>query len=153
NGADTDGDGALGHFLAGCKGFAIVLDRFRAELFHASAGAEARHGLVESDVSIAADAEKLQVDSAGVADGLLVLFAIRVVITGERSFRDVDAGVRNIHVSKQMLLHKGAETLRMRWRNAEILVEIEPNNAREIKMLFAVQANEFAIEADHRAAG
>src|SRR5580700_222839 len=80
DGADAHGNGALGEFFAGSEKLAIVVDGFLAENFQAGAGAEAGSGLVETDVAVAADAEDLQVDAAGVTDGMFVGAAVAVVV-------------------------------------------------------------------------
>src|SRR5262249_33250853 len=116
-------------------------DRSRAELFHSRARAEAGHRLVESDMAVAADSEKLQVDTAGLANGLLVFFTGRIGVASQRGLLHVNAGSRNIHVSEEMVLHEGVEALGVRRSDAEVFVEIEGDDPREIEMLFAIEAH------------
>src|SRR4029077_3296958 len=83
DGADAHGDGAAGAFFAGSEKFGVVVDSFLVEDFHARAGAEAGSGFVEADVAVAADAKKLQVDAAGLADGVFVGFAVVVIVAAD----------------------------------------------------------------------
>src|SRR5262249_18389766 len=76
NRADAHGDGALGNFRSGREKSAIVFNRFEREFFQTSARREAGIRLIETDVAVAADAENLQIDSAGRFDGAFVAFAV-----------------------------------------------------------------------------
>src|ERR1700743_849804 len=151
--ADAHRSGGPRNFFAGLERFAIVVDGFFRQNFQARAGAKARSRLVESDMPVAADAEDLQVDSAGVADGLLVSGAIAIVIFRNRAVGDVDVFRFRVHMPKQILVHEVGKALGMRRWKAEIFVEIEADDAGKIERLFAMHANEFAVEGEHRAAG
>ena len=70
--ADPHGDRAPGHFFARRQIFSIVLHGGLAEHFQARLGAKLEVGSLKSDMPVAADAENLQVDAAGVVNGLFV---------------------------------------------------------------------------------
>src|SRR5260370_34060285 len=152
NGADAHSDGALRNFFFGGKELAIVLDGFLAENFQAGARTEARGRFVESDVAVAADAENLQVDAAGIANSLFVGGAILLVASLDRAIGDVDVGGRYVHMREKILLHEIVKTLRMACWEAQIFVQVEGDDAREVQFLFAVQADQFLIHLQRRVA-
>src|SRR6059058_2467191 len=68
NRADAHGDGAARALFAGGEEFGVVVERFATQDFEPRSRGEAGGRLVEADVAVTANAEKLQVDSAGGAN-------------------------------------------------------------------------------------
>ena len=83
--ADAHGERALrdGLHVALEEETGVVLDRRGREVHDRGAALEGRAGLVERDVSVAADAQNLNVDAAGLLDLLLVVLALLVEVLGE----------------------------------------------------------------------
>jgi hypothetical protein len=153
DGADAHGDGAAGAFFARSKKLGVVVYSFLVEDFQAGARAKAGRGFVEADVAIAADAKKLQVDAAGLADGVLIGFAVVVVVAADGAIGDVDVVGIDVDVCKEIFLHEVMEALRMRGGEAEVFIEIESDDAGEIERAGFVEADEFQVDGDHGAAG
>src|SRR5262249_60071141 len=114
---------------------------------------EARCRLVEADVTVAADAKDLQINSAGVLDRLLVRVAVAVVVPFDCAVRNMNVLLRNIDAREEMLAHEKAKALRMCPRKAEIFVEVKGDDTGEVERLLAVQARQFLVHADCRTAG
>ena len=153
DGADAHGDGAAGAFFTGSEKFGVVVESFLVEDFQTRARAEAGSGLVETDVAVAADAEELQVDAAGLADGVFVGFAVVVVVATDGAIGDVDVVGIDVDVGEEILLHEMMETLRMRGGEAEVLVKIESDDLGEIERAGFVETDEFLVDGDHGAPG
>src|SRR5207248_2778347 len=139
NCADAHGDGALRNLFARRKKFAIVFRGVFAENLQASARADAGSRLIETDVSIAADAEDLQVDAAGAANILLVRSAVLLVIAFDRAVRNMDVARRNIDLGEEVLLHEMPEAPGVIRGEAQILVEFEGTHAGKILGIVLVQ--------------
>ena len=71
--ADAHGDGAARAFFAGTEKLGVVVERLAAQDFEAHARGQAGGRFVEADVSVAANAEKLEVDAARGANALVIL--------------------------------------------------------------------------------
>ena len=104
-------------------------------------------------MAVAADAKELQVDPAGSADCLLVGRAVSVVIAPHAAIRDVNVARGHVHVAEEVFLHEVAEALGMRGGQAEVFVEIEGSDVREIERAGLMQADEMLVEANHGVAG
>ena len=114
---------------------------------------EATRGLVEADVSIAADSEYLEVDATGVADGLFVGAAVALVIARDGAVRNMNVGRGNIYVSEEILLHEVMETLGVSGREAQVLVQIESDDLGKIERFLAMQTYQLFVHSDRGAAG
>jgi hypothetical protein len=122
-----------------------------SQRFEPRAAAQRRAGLVEGDVAVAADAENLEVDAAGVLDPLLVLPAMDLEI--ERpAIGHVGAFGVDIDVVEQVLLHEGPVALRMSGAQADVFVQIEGRYLREVEPFFLVQPDQLAVGAQRAAA-
>lgn len=75
DGADAHGDDMEGHGVLAAEEAGVVLAGAGGEGFDASAGGEGGGRFVEADVSVGADAEKLEVDASCGADFFLVASA------------------------------------------------------------------------------
>ena len=104
-------------------------------------------------MTVAADAKKLQVDAAGLANGVFVGFAVVVVVAADGAIGNVDVVGIDVDVGEKIFLHEMMETLRMRSGEAEVFVKIEGDNAGEIERAGFVEADEFLVNSDHGAAG
>src|SRR6266571_3918333 len=102
---------------------------------------------------VAADAQNLQVDAARRANGLLVRRAIGIVIASDAAIRDMNVACGHVDVAEEIFAHEIVIALGMRSGKAEILVQIESYNLREIKRACLVQAREMLVQADHRVTG
>src|SRR4029077_6015101 len=98
DGADAHGDGALGNLFVGGKEMAVVFDGLFAENFQTGTRAQAGSRFVESDMAVAADAENLQVDTAGCANGLFVGRAILLIVSLDGTVGDVNVAGCYVHV-------------------------------------------------------
>jgi hypothetical protein len=153
NRTDAHGDGTTGTLLAGSKGFCIVVQSFAAQDFEARAGTDTGRRLIETDVAIAADAQKLEVDASGLADGLFIGGAILIVIAADCPVGNVDVAGIHVDVRKQVFMHEMMEALGMRGGKTEILIEIKSNDPGEIERALLVKSDELFVNADHGAAG
>ena len=113
-----------------------------------------RAGLVEADVAVAADAQDLQIDAAGPADRLFVAQAV-VLDFRERhgAVGNVDVLRRDVDVVEESLVHPAVVAVQIVRLHGIVFVEVEGDDARQVEPLFAMQADQLAIQADRRAAG
>src|SRR5439155_8535230 len=121
-----------------------VADRFAGQRLQAGAAAQRGAGLVEGDVPVAANAQDLQVNGAGVVNSLLVLPAMEFKIGGP-TIGNVRRGQADVDMVEQIDLHELAVALRMNRRQAHVLIEIERGDERKIEALLLVQADELPI--------
>ena len=70
--AQALGDGVGGDLIGGVEETGVVDDGLRVQGFHPGQGVQGARRLIEADVAVGAHAEQLDVDAAGVGDGLLV---------------------------------------------------------------------------------
>src|SRR4029077_1297401 len=124
-----------------------------AENFQTGTRAQAGSRFVESDMAVAADAENLQVDTAGCANGLFVGRAILLIVSLDGTVGDVNVAGCYVHVSEEILLHEMMKTLRMIGRKPQVFDQVECDNAREVQSLLAVQSNKLLVHSEHGASG
>src|ERR1700747_3637373 len=129
NGANAHGNSARGDCGFVGERVAIVFDGFATERFQTGAGSEAGGRFVEADVAVAADTKNLDVNAAGGFDGLFVLRAVGVVVSGDGAIGNVDIFRREIHMRKEILLHKKMEALRVGSAQSQIFIEIEAGSS------------------------
>ena len=60
--------------------------------------------------------------------------------------RNVDVARRDIDVPEKILRHEIVVRRRMFWREADVFVEVERDDAAEIELLLAMQPDQFAIQ-------
>ena len=103
--------------------------------------------LVEADVPVVPQAQKLQIDAAGLRDCLLVSVARRLGIihraVGYMCLLDVD-----IDVVEEVVLHEVTVALVVSSRQAAIFVEIERLRIREADLARVARAHELGIQAN-----
>src|SRR5437588_897562 len=106
DGANAHGDGAARTLLTGRKEFCVVVQRFLAQDLQARAGADAGGRLIETNVAVTPDSQKLKVDASGFPDGLFVRRAVLIVIGADRSVGNVDvARVRSEEHTSELQSH------------------------------------------------
>lgn len=110
-------------FLALEEQAGVVLDRGGRQVHAACAALERGAGLVERDVSVAADAEHLDVDAAGLLDLGLVGLALLVEVLGE-TVEDVGVGELDVDLLEQVLVHEVAVALVVGSGEPDVLVEV-----------------------------
>jgi len=103
-------------------------------------------------MAVAAEAEELDVDAAGVGDALLVAPALRVEVL-RRAVGHVGALLVDVDVSEEILAHEPAVRLVVRGGEADVFVEVEGRDAAEVQALLAVHPDQFLIEPQGRTAG
>jgi hypothetical protein len=106
DGADAHRERVLRHGFEGAEDGAVILERLFGEDLDPGARAEGAGGLVETDVAVAAEAEELDVDAAGVEDALLVAAALGVQVG--RAVGHVRAPLVDVDVLEKILPHEPA---------------------------------------------
>src|SRR5262245_44674332 len=107
-----------------------------------------RRWLVETDVTVRADAQHLQIDTPRVSDLLLVAQALGLRI-GSGAVQKMAIPGLDVHVTEQVLLHEASIAARVIRRDSKELIEIEGCHLRKIHTV-AVQGHQFTIEAYRR---
>src|SRR5882762_4283398 len=153
NRADAHGDGTARTLLTRREEFRVVVHRFLAQDLKARAGADAGSRLVEADVAVAPDAQKLKVYSSGFSDSLLVRCAVLIVIAADGSVGNVNVSGIRVDVREEIFPHEMMKAPRMGGGKPEIFIKIKGNDAREIERALFVQMHEMFVDADHGAAG
>src|SRR5262245_23156319 len=107
-------------------------------------------GLVEPDMTVAADTEKLEIDSAGSLDCRFVPLTFSVEVFGI-PVQEMYVRWRQIHIREQMAVHERAEAARMcRWDACE-LVEVESDGAFEIHAAPRVELTQLLVDSNRSA--
>src|SRR5690349_8431820 len=106
NRTDTHGDSTSRALFARAEEFGVVVERFAAQDFEACARSQAGSGLVEADMPIAPNAEKLEVDTACGADRVFVGGAVGIVVGADAAIGDMNVARWHIDVTKEMFMHK-----------------------------------------------
>jgi hypothetical protein len=128
-------------------GEVVERDETRARVF-------ARARFVEPHVTRSADAQDLDVDAAEVFDFLFVLLAIVPDgFAGDRAVGHVDVGAVDVDVVEQVLVHEADVALQRVGLHGEVFVEVEAHDVLERQTLFAVQADQFRVDAGGRGPG
>jgi hypothetical protein len=121
------------------------------QLDHARARVARRAGLVETDVTVAADAEEHEIEAAGGADRGLVARGLGVRVRW-RDVGHVRAIRRQIDVREETLAHPRTKRVRMIALEVEVLVEVERRCMRERDTPLVAHANQLAVHAGRRVA-
>ena len=95
---------------------------------------EFRCRLVEADVAVVAQAQKLQVNAASEQDGSLVSIACGLSV-GVGAIGHMRVLGAHVDLAEQVLLHEVVVALLVIGRQAAIFVQIERCNAREVDAL------------------
>ncbi len=112
------------------------------------AGGPSRARLVEPDVTAPADPEQLQIDAARFRNGTLERRAmLGAFVTRKVAAQKVDVHLRNIHVIEQVFPHVPVIAVNAIGLHGEILIEVEGDHVLEGEALFAMETDEFTIDA------
>src|SRR5712691_10328819 len=88
--ADPHGDGATRTLIAGREGFRVVVKRFLAQDLQARARADTGSGLIKTDMAVAANSQKLDSNSSGLANGFFIAGAVLIIVVANGSIGNVD---------------------------------------------------------------
>ena len=106
-------------------------------------------GLVEADVPGAADAEQLEVDAPGLADGRFVPGALLVhPIARNVASGDVDVLRPDVELGEQILVHEPMVGVEAPGIHRVVLVEVEGHDVGEAESLLPMEADQLTIRAD-----
>ena len=154
DGSAAHGDGLGGDVVDAVEEDGVALSGFFGEIDDAGAGVTSGAGFVEADVSGGADAEDLKVNAAGVFDGLFVgLTMLPEVSLGDGAVGDVDVVGVDVDVVEELVVHEVPVALRVLATEADVLVEVEGDDASEGEAVFGVEATEFLVEVDRGGTG
>src|SRR5262245_61935776 len=110
-------------------------------------GDQRRPRLVEADVPVHAEAEDLQIDSAGAGNRVFVTHALGLRIR-RSPVQKIDAPGGDVDAIEQMPAHEGVVAARILRCDAPEFVEVERRRLTKIDEAFSVQSSEFSIEWD-----
>ena len=110
--------------------------------------------LIEADVAGSAYAHKLDVDSAGIGDRLLIAGAVR----GHLAFGNVGRWYvnvlrGNVDVGEEPFVHPCVVRLNRIGVDGPILVEVEGYHRRKVQPVVSVQADQLLVDPDRRMPG
>ena len=142
----------LGHGIEGAEDFAVILQGLLGENLDPSARAEGAGRFVETDVTVAAEAEQLDVDAAGLDDAGFVGAALGVEI-GRDAVRNMGAGDVDVDMPEKIFLHEKPVRLGVCRRQADVLVEVERRHFAEIQALIAMQSDQLLVKPERCATG
>ena len=149
--AHTHRDGAARHLVLAAERGRVLLEGRGRERLHARARAERGERFVETDVPRLADAEELQINSAGALNRGFVA-ATFLVEVGREAVGQMRVARVNVHVPEKMFLHVMTVGVRIGRRQAYVFIEVERAAEREIEFLLAMHPHEMAINKFHRLA-
>src|SRR5229473_2517633 len=88
--ADPHGNGATRALVAGRKGFGVVVKRFLPQDLQARARADTGSGLIKTDMAVAANSQKLDVNASGLSNGFFIPGAVLIIVATNGSIGNVD---------------------------------------------------------------
>ena len=152
DGADTDGEGLLGHLVdVVVEEAAVGNDGVGGEGLDTGLAGERRAGLVEGDVAVGTDATHEEVDTAGGFNHALVAGTLGHKVGGI-AVEDMDILGIDIDVVEEVVPHEGVVALGMVLGKADILVHVEGDDVLEGYLTLFVQADKFLVHAEWRRA-
>ena len=152
DGADAHGVGLAGHVVNGIEQAGVGVDGALRQLDAVRFLGELRRGLVEADVAVVAQAQKLQAQTAGLGDALLVSSA-RGSGVGAGAVRHMGASRIDIDMGEQVVLHEVTVALVVLRIKASVLVQVEAGHVLEGQRAGLVVLNQAAVQADRGRAG
>ena len=109
-------------------------------------------GLVEANVTVAANAEELQVRIAGLAHYAIVLGACLVRV-GVGAVGHVRVGQVDVDLVEEVLAHEVVVALRVLVRKTTVLIQVVGANLREVAVALVVPLGQLLVGANGRGAG
>lgn len=103
--------------------------------------------LVEPDVAVAADADKLQIDPAGSLNRSLVQGTFGVEVFGG-PIQEVNLRWWQVHAGKQVVLHERPEAAGVSWPYAAEFVQVERDGAREVHLAGRMQPAQLGVRGN-----
>ena len=101
-------------------------------------------------MSVGADAEDLEIDATGFADGGFVLVTKEGHIFGEAIW-DVGSGWGDIEMIEEIFVHKSVVASWVGGVEADIFIEVKSGDSAKVEGLFLMEPNEFAVERERSA--
>ena len=148
DGADTHRDGTPRYVFRAKEICRRIHPGDRIQSDHARATGEVRSRFVEPNMTRSADSQNLNVDATRSRyAGLVIATVVVDPLRGYRAVRHVPAARRNVDVIKQVLTHEPDVTLHVLRLHRIIFVQIERNDVAKRQALFAMQANQFGVDA------
>ena len=103
--------------------------------------------LVEANVSVAADAQQLQVDAVMLLDDPVILGALQSAV-GLGAVRQKASVRRDIDMVEEILPHEAAVALGMVPGQAAVFVQVDGNRLPEIQLALLIPLNQMTVGAD-----
>ena len=103
-------------------------------------------------MTVEADAEKLEVDTAERMDELVVVVALGLPVGG-KTVRDICAVFIDVDMVKEIMVHEIAVALFMLRRKAAVFVEIYRADILEIQIALFIPFDQLAVHAERRRTG
>src|SRR6266478_9900921 len=88
--ADPHGNGATRALIAGREGFGVVDKSFLAQNLQARARADTGSGLIKTDMAVAANSQKLDVNASGLSNGFFIAGAVLIIVAANGSIGNVN---------------------------------------------------------------
>ena len=153
DGLDAHGVGLLGdqvgvaveEALVGLNGLLFQVNAVGAQL-------EGLVRLVEADVAVVADAQQLQVHAADTVDDGVIAGALGRSVE-VRAIGQVDGLGADVHMVKQVAVHKAPIALGVLLRQAAVLVQIDGRDLGEVNIALVVPLDQLLVGAHGGAAG
>ena len=131
---------------------AVGNDSVRRKRLLASTRCKRRSRLVERNMTVRTNAAQEQVDTAKLANHLLVMSTLCRQIR-RIAIENMYVLTANVDMREEIVPHKAVIAFRMLHRQTHILVHIERHNVLERNNTFFVQLNQVLIHAQRRRAG
>ncbi len=138
-----------GHLVDGGEEALVGLPGGLGQLHDVGEGAEGGAGLVEADVAVVADAQKLQIHAACRRDLLIVGRGVAGVDAGG----DPGAGFVDVDMIEQVVVHEVAVALIVAAVKSHILIQVEAGSILEGDLPCLVEADQLGVEAERGGAG
>jgi len=151
-GANPHSNGPRWHLVGPPKEGAVLGPGLGSQGLSAGAGGQGGEWLIEGQVAVDADAEQLEVNAPGALDLALIPNALRLKVLCH-PVRKVGVGALDVDVLKERTLHRAAVRLWVACGDADVLVQVERGNAREVEVLARMLLAEQLVDRLRRPAG
>ena len=148
----TYGEGSLGYFIdIVVEETAVGDDGVGRQLFLTGAAGEGRTRFVEGDMAVRTDTSEEEVDTADIADLLLIPGALCHEIFGI-AVQDIDILFADVDMAEEVSPHEAMVTLRMFFGQVNILVHVEGDYIAEGDLTGFVEFDQGAVHTERRRA-